>query len=261
MTELKIGNQSGFVLITSLVVMGLLSLMSIGLYASNKMNQDASRTDVQATQAYYYAETALNYVFWALENDGELDGEDPNNPPPPNPLGINYADLGDWTELTGNAFIPGPTTVTGVDGQVRYFDNRPITPAHYADPSTFPSSFLFIPGTPPEPDFSNLVMPQHLVIEIDSTGSVSLGTPHLSDTATPLNGAAVWLRAVDRDSTNTIADGADMAIVWDAGASQYSVNPDSFEAVSDYDVAAYALAFVDGKPMRLVRVVFGVISI
>jgi hypothetical protein len=246
-------NESGFILMTALAVLGLLSVMGLGLYTRNLQNQQASLADLRATQAYYFAETALNFVFWAMENDCELDGY---NPADPTYAAISNSQYGDWTELTQNIFEPGPTSRDSSDlefdgGQVRYFDNRPTN-----DPTT--TTINYVPGAPPEINFSTLNLPRHLNVAIDKTsGTVSLHTTPISESVTPANGAAVWLRAFDRDAGNAITDGADISLSWDVGAGMYSVDPTAYVAVGDtLGVAIYAIAFVDGQPKRMVRAVY-----
>ena len=77
-------DERGFVLVTSLVVLMILTVMLIGLYYRGKANQDTGLAEAHATQAFYLAEAGLNYVTWALymdpnntgsDNDKSLDGD------------------------------------------------------------------------------------------------------------------------------------------------------------------------------------------
>ncbi len=239
--------ERGFVLVASMVIMGLLLVLSIGLWYRSAANQRASESGQSATRAYYYAESAINYLTLALQNDAELDGELPAN----DPAGIakNY---GDWTAITPliNSFLPGPTTWGGTDGQIAYFDNRPTSSRNgFVFDATNPSAL--------NPVFANLIsskqMPQHLVFNIDSSGHITLGTPAYTTSApsSTFNGALVWLTGVDASNNDVQLDPDPAACtpVADAVACINGVQ------VSTYDVGAYALSYVNGTPLIMLRAV------
>jgi len=232
----RLKQENGFVLVTAIVLMALLLMMGIGISARSLLNQQASLTEKQNTQAYYYAETAINYIIAAYGADSELDGYDPADPPL-----ISYADFGDQIELAGNFYAPGPTAIDAADGQLSYFDNRPLGDRAYSFDGTDPGASQDLTA------ISNQLFP-HLVVNIDrATGAVSLGTQPpdppdqaVTQAAIPTNGAIVWMTAADP------ATKSDMEVV-----------------APPYDIVAYALVYIDtnadgvGEPSRLVRVIWG----
>jgi len=241
-------HERGFVLVASMVVMGLLLVLSIGLWYRSVMNQQLSGSGQNATHAFYYAETAINYIALALDNDAELDGQLPANDP-----GGNANLYGDWTALSQlNTFLPGPTTLGGADGQLAYFDNRPTANRN---------GFVFDGANPSSlsPVFSTLIssgqMPQHLVLNIDSSGNITLPTPSYTtaEPAAGFNGALVWLTAVDSTNSDVQLDPA-YAI---CTAVSYAVACINGTQVSTYDIAVYALSYVNGAPLILLRSIAG----
>ena len=239
--------ERGFVLVASMVIMGLLLVLSIGLWYRSAANQRASASGQSATRAYYYAETAINYVTLALQNDAELDGELPANDPTGDAK--NY---GDWTAITPliNSFLPGPTTWGGTDGQIAYFDNRPTSSRNgFVFDSTNPSAL--------NPEFANLIsskqMPQHLVLNIDSGGRITLGTPAYTTSApsSTFNGALVWLTGVDANNNDVQLDPNPTGCTPVA----HAVACINGVQVTTYDVGAYALSYVNGTPLIMLRAV------
>ena len=243
--------ERGFVLVTSLITLGLMLVLSIGLWYRSVMNQQVSSHGQQSAQALYYAESAINYLAWALANDAELDGEDTKNGGTdliPGPT--DASTVGDWSELVADTFRPGPTTLGGNDGQLAYFDNRPTADRN---------GLVFDAASPSSlsPDLSTLIssaqMPAHLVLNIDSNGHITLGSPPYSTTATPANGAVVWLTAAD-------SSGSDVQLDPNAGACTAVTHPVaciSGTQVTSYSIVAYAVSYVNGTPMRFLRAVLG----
>jgi len=239
--------ERGFVLIASMVIMGLLLVLSIGLWYRSAANQRASAAGQSATRAYYYAETAINYLTLALQNDAELDGELPASDP-----SGNANKYGDWTAITPliNSFIPGPTTLGGTDGQIAYFDNRPTSNRNgFVFDSTNPAAL--------NPVFANLIssqqMPQHLVLNIDSGGRITLDTPAYTTSApsSTFNGALVWLTGVDANNNDVQLDPN-----WaDCTPVAHAVACINGAQVTTYDVGAYALSYVNGTPLIMLRAV------
>ncbi|MDQ6982497.1 MAG: PilX N-terminal domain-containing pilus assembly protein, partial [Mariprofundus sp.] len=66
------GNDRGFVLVTSLILLSLLTLMSVAMFYTNRSATQTSSGAQNSTEAYYYAESAVNYIAWALINDAEF---------------------------------------------------------------------------------------------------------------------------------------------------------------------------------------------
>jgi len=242
-------NERGFVLVTSLITLGLMLVLSIGLWYRSVMNQQVSNHGQLSLQGLYYAESAINYLAWALANDAELDGEDTKNGGTDLiPGSTDASTVGDWSELVADTFRPGPTTLGGNDGQLAYFDNRPTSARH---------GFVF-DGTNPaalNPVFSTLIssqqMPQHLVLNIDSSGHITLGSPAYTTSApsTSFNGVLVWLTGVD-------ANNSDVQLDPDPAACTTVTDPVACingAQVSTYDIGVYALSYVHGTPLILLR--------
>ena len=243
--------EQGFILISSLIIMGLMLVLSIGLWYRSAINQQVSASGQKSTQAFYYAESAINYVAWALAsgNDAELDGSDTKDGGTDlMPGATNANTVGDWTELVGDTFRPGPTTLGGTDGQLAYFDNRPTANRN---------GFVFDSSDPAalNPDLSAMItssqMPSHLVLNIDTSGNITLPSPSYSTTSIPTNGAVAWLTAVD-------STGGDVQLDPDAGSCTTTTWPVaciSGAQVESYNIAVYAVAYVDGTPLRFLRAV------
>ncbi len=246
-------DEHGFVLITSLITLGLMLVLSIGLWYRSAMNQQISSHGQQSAQALYYAESAINYLAWALANDAELDGEDTKNGGTDLIPGTTNANtVGDWSEFVADTFRPGPTSTGGSDGQLAYFDNRPIADRNgLAFDSANPSAL--------SPDLSALIsnnqMPAHLVLNISTSGHITLASPSYSTTATPTNGAVVWLTAAD-------ASGSDVQLDPSPASCTAVTNPVACingAQVTSYSIVAYAVSYVNGTPMRFLRAVLATI--
>jgi len=213
--------ERGFVLITTLVVLMILTIMAIGLYFRSAVNQQTSVSDRDATKAYYMAETALNYMAWALhsdpdnaatDNDANLDGD-------------TAPATGDRTELVDPNM--GPTAVG-------YFDTS--APAGRA--INFSDA-----NNPPPLTLSTLAAPAHVTLNIttnDAANSVSITPAWSGGTGTPTkDGAIAWLTAAVLDEANPANE-----IDADASAKQYAIY-------------AYAIGYVNKTPMRILRAKIG----
>ncbi len=254
-------HEQGFILLSSLVIMSLLLVLSVGLWYRSAINQQISNQGQKTTRAFYYAESAIHFVDWALDNDADLDGELPANDPG------DAADHGDWLAVARmNRALPGPTTLGGSDGQLAYFDNRPTADRN---------GFVFDASDPTalNPDLSTMIssgqMPAHLVLNIDTSGNITLPSPAYSTSSVPTNGAVVWLTAVASDSAilESAIIGDDVQLDTDAGTCTSTASPvacieDSVgrKQVENYSIAAYAVAYVDGTPMRFLRALIGTID-
>jgi len=227
------GDQRGFVLVTSLVMLGLLTLMSLAMFYSGRIATQTSSTAQSSTEAYYYAETAVHYIAWALANNAEFDshtysGTYSNAPfaEPPVPPAPDAVAMGDYNELFGYMWDPGPTGAAGaaaVDtyntvytaGQLKYFDNSPIcwspTPADcQPNPPAVPSAqmkkrhiclqdaTLFSncvdvtvdPATRAEPSMNKISaqLPRYIRLDIAADGSITPTIPSLPHHADPVEG-------------------------------------------------------------------------
>jgi len=210
-TNTQRDKEHGFILITTLVILLVLTILGVGLYFRSTVNQQTSTVTRDTTQAYYFAETALNYVAWSLnttqDNDAELDGNNPNPPAQP---------AGDRAELREDISNPG---------RILYMDNRP-TPAR--------AVVFNAGGALPTPVLPALP-PSYLHLEIAQNGIV---TPSMN--SLPTNGAVLWLTPVE-DGAGAFTIGSDIEVTGER----------------DYDVAAYAVGYVNGRPMRMLRAMVG----
>jgi len=224
-------NEQGFVLVTAMILLSLLTLISVAMYYSSRSATQTSSGAQSSTEAYYYAETAVNYISWALANDAEFDnfkaysgsylaapfGEPlvPKNPSNP---------LGDYSELRANLWHPGPTGIAGssavdtdatayTDGQIMYFDNSPMSSRFLCmeDATTFPNcvDVTIDPASRVEPSMYRISskLPRYIKLDIADDGTVTPSIPKLPHHTVPVigedipkNGAIVWLTASDPDN-------------------------------------------------------------
>jgi len=245
----KHSSEAGFVLITSLIMLSLLTIMALGMFFSSKSATQVSGAAQASTEAYYYAETAINYISWAIHNDAELDSFRYDGV---NPLFAEAfkADntaantVGDFSELMGFAGAtqvgypsdPGPTeaddgTTAGTSGQVMYFDNSPINNGAgiqrkicFGDASVFPNciDLTVAPAARVQPVMNKISvgLPRYIKLEISSDGVVSASIPPVPHPATPVvgtdvpdNGAIVWITGAAEDlRAGTVAGNADRDI-------------------------------------------------
>ena len=222
--------QGGFVLVTALVMLGLLTLMALAMFYSARIATQTSSTAQSSTEAYYYAETALHYMSWALANDAEFDSHTysgtyihaPFGEPATsgNPVPANAASVGDYSELQGYLWSPGPTAISdtlaaGVTGQLMYFDNSPMSGRHLClqDAALFSNcvDVTVDPTSRVEPSMNKISaqLPRYIRLDIAADGSITPSIPSLPHHTTPVigedipnNGAIIWLTAGDPTNAN-----------------------------------------------------------
>jgi Tfp pilus assembly protein PilX len=224
MHKSNISSERGFVLATSLMLLTLLTLFSVAMYFVGRSAIQTSASAQNSTEAYYYAETALNYVAWALRNDAEFDSYKYSGgvslflPEPATPAGSDT--LGDWSELGGYRWDPGPTAISdssaaGTSGQVMYFDNSPMANRFVClqSAATFSNciDITLAPSARVEPVMFHISasLPRYIKLEIASTGVITPSIPSLPHPSTPVvgtdiptNGAVVWITAGDINDAN-----------------------------------------------------------
>jgi len=202
--------ERGFVLPTSLVMLVLLTTLSIATYYGTIISQQTSATAQDSTQAFYYAETGLNYVAWAMKNDAELDGYEPLLDPIIAPTGIGGAlagrridhlgnvilqpyvvgDRREWAANRGNpsnfqsiqaVFSGDSASFINVYGQLGYFDNRDL----YSRPVSLHKnavglSQIYSFGVAQAPSFRDLYaqLGGYIRLDIDAYGQIK---PMFSD--------------------------------------------------------------------------------
>jgi len=330
-----IKSERGFVLVTSLIMLSLLTLMSLAMFYANRSATQTSATAQSTTEAYYYAETAVHYIAWALANDAEFDNFTYTGTYQAAPFGepnvpTTAATVGDFQEWGSNTMDPGPTGQAGsnavdtngsayTSGQLKYFDNSPLyTDANnnraicfYAQPDPGAGVALTYPNcidvlldaddsrrVAAQPSMVNIstTLPRYIKLEIASTGVVTPSIPslpHQNPPVTgediPLNGAIVWLTAVDATDPDKDIEifpldpsglnGGISPAGCDGGVStacpctapvplsnQADPNYAAYNAalacdantgqwLSSYGVAVYAIGYVNGKPSQLLRAV------
>jgi len=235
----KNASESGFVLVAALTMLSLLTLMVLGMFHSSKSATQTSGVAQTSTEAYYYAETAVNYISWAMANDAELDSFQYStgayqhgafNEPPTVAAGLNTSVDGDYREWGAFMWHPGPLTISdsgdGIVGQVKYFDNSPMDQRAlcFEDATVFPNCIDVSLSTgdakrkAAEPSLFQISvgLPRYIKLEIASDGSITPSIPqlpHRGPTSTPVagpvvgedipnNGAIVWLTAGDPNNAN-----------------------------------------------------------
>jgi len=215
--------ERGFILVTTLVVMLILTIMAIGLYFRSAVNQQGSAADRDATKAYYLAETALNYMAWALHSD------------PANPAVDNDANLdGDTAPATGDRTELAANPDQGSVHSLGYFDITSL-----ASRAINFSSF----SNPPAVTLATFSPPPHVTLDIvtnDASNTVSITPSWAGGAGTPTkDGAIVWITSGVLDEGNPANE------------------IDSDDTSGDYAVIAYAIGYVNGKPRRLLRAKIG----
>ncbi len=310
--------ESGFVLVTSLIMLSLLTLMSLGMYFASKSGSQTSASAQTSTEAYYYAESAIYYISWAIANDAEFDNHTYSGSYVASPFGeplvpANASSIGDFLELQNYLWDPGPTGVAGssaVDtdatvytaGQVMYFDNSPMANRYLCmEDYTLFSNCLDVSLSPgdtnriqPSMYRISAKLPRYIKLDMASTGVITPSIPPLPHRAVPvvgedipLNGAIVWITAVD--ATDAARDieiyPLDPSTVYGGTAATACIGgtlpncpctaPDPIDNTADtnytdfmaawaceantgtwiptYGIVAYAIGYVNGRPSHLIR--------
>ncbi|OIO67787.1 MAG: hypothetical protein COW19_00770 [Zetaproteobacteria bacterium CG12_big_fil_rev_8_21_14_0_65_55_1124] len=274
-------SERGFVLATALIMLSLLSLMAIAMYFTGRASVHVSSGAQHSTEGHYFAETAVNYMIWAMRNDAEFDsfsygGVAPFGEPPVTPT--NAATVGDWSELMDNLSDPGPTaisdsTAAGTSGQVMYYDNSPLYLSGTANRAIIwplPTSG----GNPVYPTMYNISasLPRFIRLDIDSAGNVTPSIPalpHIASPATdgsddiPENGAIAWLTtgnsATDFELDPTLAvctalSAAPLgAVACDKGTGNWLLPTGTIAAGTLHGIVVYAIGYVGGRPSSIIR--------
>jgi len=210
-------NDRGFVLVTALIMLSLLTLMSLAMFYASRSATQTSATAQSTTEAYYYAETAVHYISWGLINDAEFDSfsytgtyqaapfaeaKIPVILPSGNSGNISGAAVGDWSELTAYLWNPGPNGVAGssandtsssyITGQLKYFDNSPLNSRAicFQDVTMYSNCIdvTVVPANRVEPIMENIStkLPRYIKLEITSTGVVTPSIPSLPHRPPPI---------------------------------------------------------------------------
>lgn len=252
-------SEQGFILATSLVMLVLLTMLSIATYYGTVISQQTSASAQESTQSFYYAETGLNYVAWALRNDAEFDAY---SYVPTSPIYEPIARQDRYGAVTLNAFAVGdrreweaskghPSSLQAITpffqsgqkaavyGQLSYFDNRDLSarPVILLGSSAGSDTYAF--GTAASPVFHDIYtqISGYIRLDIDAYGQITpsfspyaqhANNSHLCNGQTvgdiPCNGAIVWLTAGDPYTDRVLypIDPSVAAPLRDAYASNFS---------------------------------------
>ncbi|MDQ6982113.1 MAG: hypothetical protein Q9M08_03790, partial [Mariprofundus sp.] len=202
-------------------------LMSVAMFYTNRSATQTSSGAQNSTEAYYYAESAVNYIAWALINDAEFDNYKSYSgsyiaAPFGEPLvPANPAPLGDFSEFMAYLWHPGPTGAAGskavdtlatayTDGQLMYFDNSPMASRSLCMQSATSFSncvdITVAPAKRVEPSMYRISskLPRYIKLDIAADGTITPSIPKLPHHVNPVvgedipnNGAIVWLTAAD----------------------------------------------------------------
>ncbi len=236
-------------LVTVLIILSLLTLLSVAQFFRAITNQQESGTSVKSMQASYYAETAISYMEWAWANDADFDSYANIVP-----SGGDPTTTGDRSEWLSNPLTPGPTTTTGTDGMVMYWDNSPVSGRAVCWPTSACNG-----GNKPTMYQISVSLPRYIKLDIDqSTGAITPsipavphGNPPVVGTDVPKNGAIVWLTAGTEDEDYEVKN-----IPCDSTATEQGCfKPSSGGGDTLYNVIAYAIGYVDGRPLHLMRAI------
>jgi hypothetical protein len=269
--------ERGFVLATALVMLSLLSLMAIAMYFTGRSSVHVSSGAQHSTEGHYFAETAVNYMIWAMRNDAEFDSFDYGGGAPfTEPASpTNAATVGDWAELMDNLSDPGPTAISdssaaGTSGQVMYYDNSPLYVSGTANRAIIwplPTSG----GNPVYPTMYNISasLPRYIRLDIDSAGNVTPAIPALPHAATPVigtdipeNGAIAWLTtgnsATDFELDPSLAACAGStaplgAVACDKDTGNWLLPTGTIAAGTLHGIVVYAIGYVGGRPSSIIR--------
>lgn len=266
-----IKESQGFVLITVLVLLSLLTVLSIGLYFVTLSTQQDSAVAVKEEQARYYAETGMSYVKWALANDADLDARDVTTRAQAATPALFVADsvndptIGDREEWLAIQSNPGPTSIGGTDGAIMYFDNSPLDP--YAATPIVRAIQFPTPAAGVTLHQISARLPRYIRIDIGAAGTITSAISPMPHNAVPVagtdiplqNGAVVWLTAGDAmrdfalDPTLAACGGLPLPVGMVACRTGMGPGPAVAQPIASYSIVVYSIGYVDGKPLALIR--------
>jgi len=220
--------ESGFVLLTVMIMLALFSLLGVSqLFRSITIQQESSVSS-KSIQASYYAETAISYLQWAWANDADFDD------------GSGAAGAaGDQLRGDREEWLTAITNPTSV---VSYWDNGAQANRTVFFPSK--SSPVLSALSADIDSRSNYIKLD--ISQVDGTITSTLVT---SGGSVPTNGAIVWVTAGDASSDYHVNNAACTPAAIDHGCYNNGSNDIT------YHVVAYGLGFVNGKPLHLLRAV------
>jgi len=256
-------SEKGFVLATALVLLSLMTLMAVAMFFTGKSSTQISSSAQSTTEGHYYAETAVNYMIWAMHNDAEFDSYD---------YGLGFfpdldAAVGDWSELNANTWNPGPTEISDdsagpqIAGQVMYFDNSPLAQRYLSWPDAA--------NNVPTLNLIHTQLPRYIRMDIAEDGTISPSIPimphgNVVNVDYPQNGAIAWLTTGNSGmdfelesapgfaacAGDTIAGGE---VACDKTSGKWLRTTGTVAAGDLYGVVVYAIGYVGGRPSSIIR--------
>ncbi|MDQ6950934.1 MAG: hypothetical protein Q9M26_04650 [Mariprofundales bacterium] len=242
-------NAQGFVLITVIILLALLTMLGVGQVYRSITNQQESATSVMNTRAVYYAETGISYLEWSWASDADFDAYSAVAGMP-----ADDTSNGDREEWLAGVTTPGPTTATGVDGKVMYWDNTPMAGRAVCWPNALCNG-----GNSPTMYHISTKLTRYIKLEINqTTGAITPSipvVPHadppVAGTDTPQNGAIVWLTAGDGTTDYEVAN----HLCTNGSPDQGCFKTTAGSADTPYHVIAYSIGYVNGRALHLLRAV------
>ncbi|RMH61864.1 MAG: hypothetical protein D6678_02180 [Zetaproteobacteria bacterium] len=209
------------------------------------------------------------------------------------PFPSNAGSVGDYSELFAYPWYPGPTTIAssgaGKKGQLMYFDNTPMQDRAVCVESSASFSNCIDFSLPPDQRVMPLMdgisarLPRYIKLEMNSSGVISASIPRLPHRSPPVvgedvpnNGAVVWLTAgtASRDieifaldpsslyggTQPTACAGGSLPSCPCNAADAAFVQAQACDAhtgqwLNSYGLVAYAIGYVDGHPVSILRAV------
>jgi len=205
----------------------------------------------------------------------------------------NASSVGDYTELFAYPWYPGPTTIgdsgAGMQGQLMYFDNTPMQDRAICVESAASFSNCIDFSLPADQRVMPLMedistrLPRYIKLEMSDTGAITPSIPSLPHRSPPVvgqdvpnNGAIVWLTAgtASRDIEIFALDPSSLyggtapsactggslpscpCNAADAAFAQaQACDAHTGQWLSSFGLVAYAIGYVDGHPVAILRAV------
>ncbi|MDQ6961197.1 MAG: hypothetical protein Q9M28_01520 [Mariprofundaceae bacterium] len=239
--------EEGFVLIASLTIIALMTMGNLAMYYRSVSNIQTNAALADRAQASYFAETAVNYMDWAMlpSNDADLD--------PYTSAGGDFGVLNSTPPAAAapGAAAPPPNTVGRPQFNVSYFDNRALNlrKVNFTGKGSAASNMKLMWNDLPN---MNPNAAAYCFLKLMITTDTVNGVQKIETTVTNVlpasgeDGALVWLTASpvgsSMDGVGALAD-VDMV-----------VDPALLGGVNGgYDLVVYALGYINGKPRNLLR--------
>jgi len=277
MMEMRVKTQKGFILISSLLLLTLLSMLAAAMFYVSRTGTQSSASAEHSTEATYYTETAINYMAWALANDAEFDSFNytgsyvhgafaaPSVHASAPKLETFYGDLSELMGWDGGLQVgipadPGPTIISdsgnGIVGQVKYFDNTPMKDRAlcFEDQDVFNNctDITVAPGARVSPVMHNISvrLPRYIKLDIADDGAIAPSIPRLPHHNPPEI-------EHDRNADGTYDHNGDIpkngAIVWITAGDRNNPARDVEICFAPYSAGVFNLTGFNGGVMSAVN--------